>query len=138
MSGTLSPLASAMMGNGPVGPQAIPAVPQRGVSAIPPLASLLAPNAMDLQRANPSLPWYAVPGMFGPPPAPPQAPQQSGPSQADINALVQQALRPQPVMGPDGLFRYGGVNGDIAPYNPLTGKFENTPAVGMPMANGTG
>jgi hypothetical protein len=31
----------------------------------------LAPNAVELQKANPSLPWYAVPSMFQTPPPPP-------------------------------------------------------------------
>lgn len=70
----VSPLAGALMGQGGAGTAQMPAVPTPGQSFTPPLASMLAPNAMALQRGNPSLPWYAVPGIFGPPPAPPTPP----------------------------------------------------------------
>lgn len=55
MSGSVSPLAQAMAGANTAIPQ-----PTGGV----PLSSLMAPNAADLQRGSPSVPWYNVPGMF--------------------------------------------------------------------------
>ena len=82
MSGTAginpSALAAALTGTGG---QAVPQPPSAlangnaGVNQAVPLGSLppslaLAPNANALQSGAPSLPWYAVPGMFGGTPAP--------------------------------------------------------------------
>ena len=38
------------------------------LGSLPPALGLRAPNAAALQSANPSMPWYQVPGMFQQPP----------------------------------------------------------------------
>lgn len=60
-----------------LGNQSPPAVPPLG-SNLPSYAAgsggMTVPNAVDIQRANPSLPWYRAPGIFQQPPPPPAAP----------------------------------------------------------------
>lgn len=81
-----------------LGNQSPPAVPPLG-SNLPSYAAgsggMTVPNAVDIQRANPSLPWYRAPGIFQQPAPTPQAPAAAAPavnSPADsINAANQWA-----------------------------------------------
>lgn len=73
MSGSIgspSPLALAMMGNGPGG---------AGVSQSNSPMGALSPNAVGLQQQFGSMPWYAVPGMFQQAPTPAVAPGAAAP-----------------------------------------------------------
>lgn len=97
MSGSwMSDLAAAMMKGNPQAGNSInglPAnVPLSSLMGPPPPPPVAVPNGAALQAANPSVPWYAVPGMFqnGPPPG---AAMPGGPQQGMQGQLGQMTLQ---------------------------------------------
>lgn len=108
----LSPLAQALMASAGAG---APQMPQTThIGGQPPLASMMAPNAVQLQGANPSLPWYAVPGMFpgGTPmgPRPPMPPPGGMPGASPGVPGVAPSPAEQAMMPPEWYGSPGGGN----------------------------
>ena len=104
-----SPLANALMPSDPAQNQ------QQMQQAAIPLASMvnrISPNAIGLQNQNPTLPWYAVPGMFPQMPHPALAASASTPPPQTLEQqMLQQWLQLQNQAFGAGAGDAGGGNG---------------------------